>query len=301
MKPKILVIGSINMDLLLLTPRIPLSGETLVSEKYRFGPGGKGANQAVACAVLGGETTFVGKVGADDFGDRLRQALSVKNVNIDFLSASGVNPSGFAVILLEEGNNRIISHLGSNLDLTRNDIDRAFGNEYNGMMINFELAEDIVIYACQQAHQRGIPIVVDAGPALDFPLEKLPPPLILSPNETEAEALTGITTDFFSNRRKVAECIQKRSNAKHIVLKLGENGAYHYHNGTGTHYPAYAVKAVDTTAAGDVFTAAMAIQYLQHGDIIHAIRYANIAGALTVTKPGAQESIPDIIEVEALL
>ncbi|MCL2499523.1 MAG: ribokinase [Defluviitaleaceae bacterium] len=305
MAVRILVVGSVNMDLLLLTPRLPLPGETLVSEEYRFGPGGKGANQAVACAMMGGDTTFAGKTGADDFGTMLRQSLTDKGINTDFLTASERLPSGFAVILLEDGNNRIISHMAANLELSKEDIDRAFAREYDGMVINFELAEEIVIHACRKACERGIPIIMDAGPAIGFPLEKLPPPLIISPNETEAEVLTGISlssctgSDFGAACAEVAEALQKRSRAAHVVLKLGKRGAYHYRNKQGTHYPPHTVKAVDPTAAGDVFTAAMGVQYLTHGDMTRAIRYANIAGAITVTRAGAQESIPTAKEVEA--
>jgi len=294
------------MDLLLLTPRIPLSGETLVSEEYRFGPGGKGANQAVACAMLGGDVTFAGKVGADDFGLQLRRSLFSKNVNIDHLTASKEKPSGFAVILLEDGNNRIISHLAANSELTKTDIDRAFTRPYDGMVINFELPQEIVIHACWQAHTRGIPYILDAGPAIDFPLEKIPAPLIISPNETEAAVMTGIEPSFresnpYAQCAYISEVLRKRSGAVHVILKLGEHGAYHYHDGQGVHYPPHTVKAIDPTAAGDVFTAAMAVQYLNHGDIPRAVRYANIAGALTATRSGAQGSIPTASMIEELL
>jgi ribokinase len=299
---KILVIGSINMDLLLLTPRMPRPGETLVSEKYQFSPGGKGANQAVACAMMGGNTTFVGKVGADSFGEQLRKALQNKNINTAFLGTSESNSTGFAVILLEDGNNRIISHLAANLDITRADLDHAFGqNSYDGMLINFEIAEDIVIYACEKAREKGIPFFVDAGPACQFPLESIPGAEIFSPNETETHSLTGITPANEKSYEEAAKILQTKTDAKHIVLKLGEHGAYHYHKHQGTCYPPHTVQAVDATAAGDVFTAAMLVQYLQHGDIAKSIRYANAAGALTVTRAGAQESIPTKSMVEEIL
>jgi len=300
--PKILAIGSINMDLLLLTPRIPVSGETMLSEKYQFGPGGKGANQAVAAAMQGGDVTFVCKIGNDPFGIQLRDSLVEKNVRTNHVSISPDNQSGFAVIMLDEGgNNRIIVHLASNLDLTKEDIDRAFSQNYDGMIIQFEIAEDIVIHACEQARKGGIPFIVDAGPALEFPLEKIHGMEILSPNETETATLCGIFPDSDENCKKAAEILAKRTNAKHIVLKLGEKGAVHYSNGQLTHYPAHKVNAVDTTAAGDVFTAAMTVKYLEHGDLPEAIKYANIAAALTVSKAGAQQSIPTVQEVMAVI
>jgi len=293
----ILVIGSINMDLLLHTNRIPHPGETMLSEEYTFGPGGKGANQAVACALLGANTTFVCKIGSDDFGSQLKQGLINNGVDTSFVSVSPRN-SGFCVIMLEEGNNRLIVHLASNLDLSREDVDASFARgKYDGMVIQFELAEDIVIYACEKARKAGIPIIVDTGPAINFPLERIAGMDILSPNETETAALCGITPTNMDECLQAAKLLTRRSNAKHIVLKLGEKGAAHYHNGEITHYPAHKVELVDATAAGDVFTAALAVQYLTHGDMKQAIEYANIAGALTVTKAGAQSSIPTASDI----
>jgi len=298
--PKILVVGSINMDLLLLTQRMPLPGETMLSEAYQFGPGGKGANQAVACAKLGGDTTFVCKIGEDAFGEQLRQSLIDNGVGVNYVSVSTGKQSGFCVIMLEEGgNNRLIVHLASNLDLNKADIDRAFEQDYDGMIIQFEIAEEMVIYACGKARDKGIPFIVDTGPALNFPLEKIHGMEILSPNETETAALCGITPATEAECKTAAELLTKRSGAKHIVLKMGSKGAMHYKDGTLTHYPAHKVEAVDATAAGDVFTAAMGVQYLQHGDIAKAIQYANVAGALTVTKAGAQESVPTAQEVNS--
>jgi len=300
--PKILVVGSINMDLLLLTPRIPMPGETMLSERYQFGPGGKGANQAVAAAMLGGDTTFVCRIGEDAFGSQLRQSLINKNVNVEYVNISPSKQSGFAVIMLDEcGNNRIIVHLASNLDLTRKDIDCAFCQHYDGVIIQFEIAEDIVAYTCEQARNRGTPVIVDAGPSINFPLEKIRNMEILSPNETETAVLTGITPNSDANCNRAVEILKKRADAKHIVLKMGANGAMHYFNGQSTHYPAHKVNAVDTTAAGDVFTAAMTVQYLRHGDIGNAIMYANAAAALAVSKAGAQQSIPTAHEVDAFI
>ena len=290
------------MDLLMLTPRIPHPGETMLSEEYRFGPGGKGGNQAVACALLGGNTTFVCKTGDDPFGAQLRQSLIDKGVGVSFMGVSPGRQSGFAVIMLEEwGNNRIVVHSAANLDLNKGDIDRAIdGGEYDGMVVQFEIAEEMVIHACARAREKGIPVILDAGLAINFPLEKISGLEILSPNETETAALCGIVPTDEATCLAAAEILTKRAGAKHIVLKMGEKGAVHYHSGKLTRYPPMKVTAVDTTAAGDVFTAALAVQYLQHGDIARAIRYANVAGALAVTKAGAQEAIPTAGEVDAV-
>ncbi|MCL2363341.1 MAG: ribokinase [Defluviitaleaceae bacterium] len=303
-KPRILVIGSINMDLLILTPRLPAAGETMLSDRYHFNPGGKGANQAVAAARLGAEVTFVGKVGGNAFGTQLMHGLRANGIQTDYVSTSTDHPSGFAVIVMEAGgDNRIIVHPGSNADLTPADIDRAFAHDYDAMIIQFEIPVDIAIHACQTARKRGIPFIVDAGPALDFPLEDITGAEILSPNETETHALTGIHPADEITAIKAARVLIKRSNAKHIVLKMGERGALHYtHNpsptGTATFHPAFPVTPIDVTAAGDVFTAALTVQYVTHGNIDEAIRYANAAAALSVTKPGAQQAAPTTEEVE---
>ena len=296
-KPRILVVGSINMDLLLLTSRMPAPGESILSEEYRFGPGGKGANQAVACALLGGETSFVCKVGDDAFGSQLRRSLIEKGVNAEYVSQNTGKQSGFGVIILDGDNNRIITHLASNLDLNKDDVDRAFDRDYDCMITQFEIAEEIVAYACEKARKKNIPFVVDTGPALDFPLEKLHGAEIISPNETETIALCGIAPTNEASCKEAAEILSKRTGAKHIVLKLGENGAFHYKDGETAFFTPKKVKVADVTAAGDVFTAAMCVQYFSHGDISKAIKYANIAGALTVTKAGAQQSIPTLAEV----
>lgn len=301
-QPKILVVGSINMDLLLLTDRMPLPGETMISEEYIFGPGGKGANQATACAKLGANTSFVCKVGNDDFGRELTANLAKNNINTDFVGISPSKKTGFCVIMLEDGgNNRLIVHLASNLDITTTDIDQALTQHYDGIIMQFEIAEDIVAYTVQKAREKNIPVIIDAGPAIPFPLHKLEGIEILSPNETETAALCGITPDSADNCLNAAKALAKDTKAKHIVLKLGEKGAFHYHPQTDTHkhYPSVKVTPVDATAAGDVFTAALAIEYLTHKDIQKGIQFANKAGALTVTKKGAGESVPTRAEVFA--
>ena len=295
----ILVVGSINMDLLLLTSRLPRAGESMFSENYFFNPGGKGANQAVAASLLGCNTTFVGKVGDDNFADILQQSLNEYGVCTEFLKISPSQKTGFAVVMLEEGGqNRIIVHQAANKDLNKTDVDEAFNCDYDAVILQFEVPEEIVIYACKLAKEKRIPIVVDAGPPQDFPLEAISGADILSPNETEAAFMCGFDLNTENDYKKAAQILKERSRAKYIVLKLGEKGACLYTDGEIKLFPAHIVEAVDTTAAGDVFTAAMAVQYLKSGDIEEAIRYASIAGALTVTKTGAQQSIPRKDEVD---
>ena len=302
MHKEILVVGSVNMDMLLMTPRLPQPGETMFSEKYFFNPGGKGANQVVAVSKLGGRGVFAGKVGNDDFAVSLRRTLEEYGVCCDFLTVSHTSPSGFAVIMLEEnGQNRIIVHPAANFDITKADIEVAFKRDYMGMIIQFEISPEIAIYACQKAREKGIPIIVDAGPPPSFSLEKIQGIEILTPNETETTAICGIELHTEGDYKNAAKIMAAQSGAKYVVLKLGAKGSCLYTNGEIRLFPAYDVKAVDSTAAGDAFTAAMAVQYLETGDIEKAITYATAAGALTVTKPGAQQSIPTKAEVEAFI
>ena len=301
-KPNILVVGSINMDLLLLTSRLPQAGESMFSENYFFNPGGKGSNQAVAASLLGGNVTFAGKVGDDSFAGTLRQSLNKNKVNTDFLKVSDSQKTGFAVVMVEEsGENRIIVHSAANGDMNKSDIEAAFKGDYDAVILQFEIPQETVIHASSLAKEKRIPVIVDAGPPQNFPLEEISEIDILSPNETEAAFMCGFELNTESDYKKAAQILKERSQAKHIVLKLGEKGACLYSGDDIKIFPGHKVKAVDTTAAGDVFTAAMAIQYLKSGDIEEAIRYANVAGALTVTKTGAQQSIPSKNEVDAFI
>jgi len=304
-KPKILIIGSINMDLCLQTKRIPAAGESLLCDtcdSYRYIHGGKGANQAVAAARLEADVTFAGKVGSDPFGIELAASLKEEGINTGFLTVDNASATGLAVIILEAtGQNRIMIYPGSNMRLTKNDIDNAFQYNYDAMIIQFEIPRDIIIYACETAKKRGIPFVVDAGPAQDFPIEKIPGSEIFTPNETETYALCGLCVEDEQSAKTAAEILMKRNDSKYIVIKAGENGAYLYDGGEILHFTSYKVKPVDTTAAGDAFTAAMTTEYIKTDDIVKAIEFAQAAGAVTVTKIGAQPSLPTIENINAFL
>ena len=289
------------MDLVIQTPRVPRGGESVLANSYSYIPGGKGANQAVAAARLGAAVSFAGRIGADAAGRELKENLSREGICVDFLEIDSVNSTGIANILVEEnGQNRILVIPGANMHNDKANLKRAFERPYDAVIVQFEIPVEIVTETVRLANLHGIPVVVDAGPARAFPLEKLGHVSILSPNETEAETLTGMPADD-ENCEAVSLALKKRCPADIIVLKRGERGAYMYQNGAGMFFPAYPVKAVDTTAAGDAFTAALAVEYAAGGDIGEAIRFANAAGALAVTKLGAQISMPRREEIEALL
>ena len=301
-KLSILVVGSINMDLVLRVSRMPHPGESLIGETYHHIPGGKGANQAVAAARLGAAVTLAGKVGKDVNGMKLREHLDAQGITTRCVVSDGKSQTGLAVITLEtSGQNSIIVFPGANMDIRKDELQHAFaGGHYDAVMLQLEIPQEIVIECCNLARVAGIPVVLDAGPAQAFPLEQVRGIAILTPNETETLALTGMEVRTLDDAARAASLLLARAQAHAVVMKLGEKGALlRTAEGASEHFPARSVEVVDTTAAGDAFTAAMSIRYLQTGNLREAIPYGNLVGALTVTRLGAQPSLPTASEVEA--
>lgn len=302
----ILIISSANMDFVMPMASLPARGQTVIeSGTYRYVPGGKGANSAVAVARLGGDCTFCAKLGCDDNGDALAALYKREGIDCRALCRSEHAPTGLAAIMVEaDGSNRIVVYPGANMTLTEGDIDRALDTAPDALYLQLEIAHAAVLYAAKEATARGIPVFIDAGPAdAAFPMEQLPPLVLFSPNETEAEIFTGICPDSEDACLACTETLAKRIKSAYIVLKLGSRGAYLYDTDkkAGTILPSLPVKAVDTTAAGDAFTAALTLHYLQTGDMTAAVRYANAVGALTVSRAGASSSLPTKDEVESFL
>lgn len=305
MSKRVLVVSSANMDMKMPLVRIPEEGETLVQAgNVTYSPGGKGANSAVAFAKLGAECVFCTRVGHDAHGETLYDYYRECGIDISCMPIDKEAATGFAAILVEEktGKNRIVCYPGANRALREEDVDRAILRCPDALYMQLEMEPHIILYAANQAHRQEIPVFIDAGPAdKSFPLEQLPPLTVFSPNESETEIYTGIrpaNTDAC-----LAACFElsKKIRAKYIVLKLGERGAFIYDGRRFSLVPAFQVKAVDTTAAGDAFTAALTLQYLQTGDIHAAARYASAVAALTVCREGASFSIPTRGETESFL
>lgn len=299
-QPRILCIGSANMDLVMKMERVPERGETLITGRdYEFIPGGKGANTAVAAARLGADTLFCTRVGDDANGKVLREMYEKENISPRFIGVDKNNNTGLAGIFLEsDGSNRIVVYPGANNALTTDDLEEAFISYPDAVLMQFEIPEQTVIKACRMAQQRGVKVYIDAGPARsDFPLKDLGQLEIFSPNETETLAYTGISPDTMSSAISATIKLSIMVNAKYIVLKLGSRGAYVYDGVNADIIPSYEVSAVDTTAAGDAFTAALTYEYTKTNDIIHSIKFANAVGALTVTRMGASSSLPTYDEV----
>ena len=285
---------------------MPSGGETMISDgNYAFVPGGKGANTAVAAARLGGDVVYCARVGDDSYGEQLLEKYKAEGIDTRFLIKDKSQRTGLAVIMVEgTGQNRIVVYPGANMNLCAYDVESAFTSYPDAMLVQLEIDRETVIEACRFAKEKGTKVFLDAGPATpDFPLESLGQLEVLSPNETETRILTGITPNSSENCLRACVALMNRVPCKHVVLKLGDRGCFVY-DGLHCHHiaPMDVGEAVDTTAAGDAFTAAMAVRYMENGgNILDACEFANAVGGYVVTKPGAIPSIPTISELKEFI
>lgn len=289
------------MDFVMRVQKVPEGGETTIDPgTYSFVPGGKGANSAVAVQRLGGESIFCTRLGNDQNGATLKSIYVNEGIDTRFIGIDETAGTGLASIMVEpSGQNRIIVFPGSNLKISDRDIQAAMMSRPDALLMQLEIAQDAIISAANHAASHNIPIFLDAGPAdPSFPLEKLPALEVFSPNETETKIFTGIDPKSPEDCLRACITLSKKVKAKYIVLKLGSRGCYIY---DGKYYyclPTYDVPKVDTTAAGDSFTAALTLEYMRTGDIAHAGKYANAVGSLVISKRGALPSIPTESDVK---
>ncbi len=296
MKKRILVVSSANMDFVMKVSRIPEPGETVIEEGgYRLIPGGKGANSAITVERLGGDCVFCAKLGRDANGEALRRLYDAEGINLSALRSTDEAPTGLASIIVEpNGCNRINVFPGANNYLNADDAEEALLCYPDALFMHFEIPDGAILTAAHFAAKKGIPIVIDAGPAKpNFPFDKLPPLEIFSPNERETEIYTGINPTNADNALRAAVALQKIVKSHYYVIKLGDKGALVYDGKYYSIASSYEVRAVDTTAAGDSFTAALTLEYLRSGNIMRSMRYANAVGAYVVSKMGASTSIPN--------
>jgi ribokinase len=298
----IIVIGSVNMDLVVRAKRMPKEGESLIGSGFTMVPGGKGANQAVAAARLGSTTHFVGRVGNDMFGTRLKDGLSSCGVNTDHVLVDD-GPSGIAMIILNEsGQNSIVVAPGANAHCRPEDLRPVAGlfGRADFLLLQLEIPLKTIKAALDMAHAAGLRSVLDAGPAQKVSMNLLRKAHIVSPNETEAFALTDIEVNDVTSARNAAKKLLD-GGVETVVMKLGGQGALVVTPDLDEHVPPFAVDAVDTTAAGDAFTGALAVALADGTDLADAVRFANAAGALAVTRLGAQPSMPTRESVERFM
>ncbi len=301
-QPRILVIGSANMDLVVRTPRMPIAGETIMGVDFRTVRGGKGANQAVACARMGAETYMLGCVGRDAFGDELIEGLAEDGVHCEYMGRDDEAPSGIAMIMIDEtGENSIVVAPGANMELSPSDVAAVSDlDRFDAVLLQLEVPLNTVAAAIEAARDSGVLTVLDAGPPRELPGDILRNVDVLSPNQTEARTILGLAVDAELDPSEAADQLVARG-AKSVVLKLGAEGAIAAGPDHQQHVPAFKVDPVDTTGAGDAFTAALAVSLAEGKELPEATTVGAAAGALAATVFGAAPSMPTRAAVERFL
>jgi ribokinase len=299
----IVVLGGINMDLVTFASRFPSAGETVVGKRFLTYAGGKGANQAVAAARMGARSAMVGRVGDDMFGPQLHDGLKGFGVDVSRVGVANGESSGIAVVNIDDTTqNRIIQILGANT--TCGDAEAAGVIEALAdasiLMLQLEVPVELSARVASKAAAMGKSIILDPGPVRPFPVEMYQHCNVITPNETEAEALVGFPVTGTESARNAAEVLLGRG-VRAVVVKLGAQGAVYASATESGHQVPYAVAAVDSVATGDAFNGALAVCLAEGMTLATAVKTAAAAGALAVTTTGAQDSMPSRRDVEALM
>ena len=299
MLSEIIVVGSTNMDMVVKTTHIPAPGETVLGGMFLMNPGGKGANQAVAAARLGGGVAFITKIGNDIFAKQSIQLFDDEEINTDGVLADVDHPSGIALITVDEvGENSIVVAPGANAHLNAQDVIIKL-NDYPSakiILLQLEIPMETVEAVLKYAHEKGVLVMVNPAPVNKKILGLFPFIDILTPNEKEAEMLSGITITSIETAILAAAEIRKKG-VKKVIITLGKLGAILVNEEGAQHIPSPQVTAIDTTAAGDVFNGAVTVYLAEGKSLQEAVSFACKAAAIAVTRLGAQSSIPYRTEV----
>ena len=303
MKPSIIVIGSSNVDLIMQVPHLPKPGETVTGGNFSQVFGGKGANQALAASLAGGNVTFVTCVGSDSYGSSIRDNLAKAGIRPDCIFTEQDVASGTAIILVgKEGENCIGIAPGANYRMSSRHIDQAAEliETADLVVLQYEIPSDTLYYAIERAAQYGRKIMFNLAPALPFREDFLSRLDYLLVNEHEAESLVNFPLDSPAQvERAAAELLVKGPQS--VIITLGPAGAYVATQQEKYLVPAFSVRAVDTTAAGDVFAGSLAVALVEGQSLLDGVRFASAAAAIAVTRLGAQTSIPSRVEIETFL
>lgn len=299
MSGKIVVIGSMNTDMVISSERLPLPGETVVGGNFMMNSGGKGANQAVAAARLDGDVYIIAKSGNDLFGRRAIEQFQQDHINTDYMCSDPDLPSGVALILVDaNGENSIAVASGANASLSPADIDAAASliAESKIVLMQLETPIETIEHAAHLAHLQGKKVILNPAPARPLSDELMADIDILIPNKNEAELLSGIEINGIDDARRAAQAIGKRG-INTVIITLGSEGALVMEGEDFHLVSARKVKVVDTTAAGDTFCGALAVALTEDRGIVEAVEFASRCAAITVTRPGAQMSLPRRCEI----
>jgi len=297
------VLGSVNMDLVVTAPRLPLPGETIVGDEFHTSPGGKGANQAVAAARLGAEVRMVGRVGDDAFGSVLRQGLESHGVDVSRVALDPDSPSGTAIILLDaDRQNHIVAVYGANMRCDGEQV-RDTESALEGadcLLLQLEVPLETSLAAARIARRLGITVILDPAPASELPPSAYSAVDVLTPNQTEAADLTGRAVNDVAEGRIAAGDLRRRGVGA-AVVKLGPQGAVYASAEADGYMPAFKIEVADTIAAGDAFGGALGVALAEGISLKDAVRFGAAAGALAVSRPGAQRATPGRADVARIL
>jgi ribokinase len=300
---KITVVGSSNTDMIIKVPRLPVPGETVLGGNFTVALGGKGANQAVAAARVGGDVTFIGRIGNDVFGEEALKGLKEDGINIHYTVKDPLVPTGIAQIVVDEdGKNIIAVAPGANQNLCEQDIINARKAilASDMLLLQLEIPIQTVRFAAKLAFENNVKVMLNPAPAHPLDDELLSYISVLTPNKLEAESLTGISITDERSVELAGRILLEHGLAR-VIITLGSKGSMVIDNGGAEHVPAFRIKSVDTTAASDVFNGALAVALAEGKNFYESVRFGNAAAAISATRLGAQPSIPRREEVLEML
>jgi len=299
--PDILVVGSLNADLVVQVPRFPQPGETISGSDLQIIPGGKGANQAVAAARQGSSVSMLGRVGNDSFGPELIHNLKQNNVETSYVQIDPGSATGTAIIAVDAtGQNNIVLSPGGNGQVRPTDVANVSFSDYKLLLLQLEIPLEAVTSAAQRARESGLRVLLNPAPARSLPEELISLSDFILPNESELSLLTNQPVHDISSAEKAAKTLLA-GGAQNVIVTLGANGALIVNKDIKKHIPSFDVHVVDTTAAGDAFIGGFASALLSNKSLEEAVRYGCACGALATTKFGAQPSLPTREEVDRFI
>ena len=297
------IVGSYNVGLLFKSQRLPSPGETIIAEQFCEVAGGKGSNQALATAMLGGQVQFVACVGDDRYGDDAFATFERQHINTKYVRRDSTTHTGMGAVLVDQGGRNLISVApGANYNLSEKDIDAAEGAFEKSLVVGFQLENriEVVEYAIRKVHSRKVKVLLDPAPAAKLPDDIYPCIDFIKPNEHEAKILTGIVVTDVKSAARAGRWLVDRGVGVALIT-LGQLGAVSVTADQEEHYAAHQVDATDTTGAGDVFSGAFLAAYSRGDTLDQCVRFAGAAAAISVTRLGVLESIPQLGEVVGLL